>query len=80
MATSDDRTERDRSTGDAAWGIISNLIAAILLYGFIGWLLSLWLGHRALFMAGGVLVGVGLGLYLVHFRISQSSGEPPAKR
>lgn len=44
-------------------------MAAILLYGGIGYLLGMWLGHRALFVAGGVLVGMALGLYLVHVKL-----------
>lgn len=80
MVNSVDPLERDGSTANAAWTIVSNLIAGIVLYGGIGWLLSLWLGHRAAFVAGGVLVGTALSLYLAHVRTSQGPGEPPAKR
>lgn len=54
--------------------IISHLMAGIVLYGGIGWLLSLWLGHQAALVATGVIVGVALSLFLVHFRISASDG------
>jgi F0F1-type ATP synthase assembly protein I len=80
MANSVEPIQRDGSTANAAWMIISNLIAGIVLYGGIGWLLSLWLGHRAVFVAGGVLVGTALSLYLVHVRTSQGADEPPEKR
>lgn len=76
MAFSDDRDERDRSTADAAWTIVSHTVAGILLYGGIGWLLSLWLGHRALFVGAGVIIGVALSLYLVHARLANDGGGP----
>ena len=80
MVNSAEPIQRDGSTVNTAWTIISNLIAGIILYGGIGWLLSLWLGHRAVFVAGGVLIGTALSLYLVHVRTSQEAGEPPGKR
>ena len=74
MATSVDRAGQDRSTANAAWMIISRLMAGIVLYGGIGWLLSLWLGHQAALVATGVIVGVALSLYLVHTRIDAGDG------
>jgi hypothetical protein len=35
------------------------------MYAGVGWLLSLWLGHRAVFMAIGALIGLGLSYYLI---------------
>lgn len=58
-----------RATADAAWMIVGHLLAGIVLYAGIGWLLSLWLGHRSLFIAGGALVGLGLSMYLVFTRL-----------
>lgn len=74
MATSVDRAGQDRSTANAAWLIISRLMAGIVLYGGIGWLLSLWLGHQDVLVAAGAIVGVVLGLYLVHTRITAGDG------
>lgn len=70
MATSSDRFGQDRSTADAAWLIMTRLMAGIVFYGGIGWVLSLWLGHRSLFVAVGVIVGVVLSLILVQARIA----------
>jgi ATP synthase protein I len=56
---------RGRRMDDAAWVISSRLIAGIVLYTGIGWLLSLWLGHRELLMAVGALFGLGLSYYLI---------------
>ena len=77
MANPVDGNERDRSTADAAWMIVSHTVAGVVVYGGIGWLLSLWLGHRSAFVAGGVLVGVALSLYLVHYRVSHSDESTP---
>lgn len=57
--------------GSMAITISSHLVAGILLYGGLGWLLSRWLGHEALFIAGGTLLGLALSLYLVHIRLRQ---------
>ena len=57
------------STADAAWSIVSGLMAGILLYGGIGYLLGMWLGHRPLFVAGGVLFGLAASLYLVNVKL-----------
>lgn len=70
MATSGEGFGQDRSTADAAWLIMSRLMAGIVLYGGIGWLLSLWLGHRSALVATGVIVGVVLSLVLVQTRIA----------
>lgn len=51
---------------------MSHLMAGIVLYGGIGWLLSLWLGHRSALIAIGVVVGAVLSTILVHTRISHA--------
>ena len=50
---------------DAAWTITSRLIAGLILYTAIGWLLSLWVGHQAVLMAVGALFGLGLSYFLI---------------
>ncbi len=50
---------------NAAWIISSRLIAGLILYTGLGFVLSLWLGHRSLFMALGALIGLGLSYYLI---------------
>ena len=54
-----------RGMSDSAWTITSRIIAGLLLYTGVGWLLSLWLGHQQLLMAVGALVGLGLSYILV---------------
>ena len=45
---------------NAAWTISSRLIAGIVLYAGIGWLISLWWGNRPALIAIGAFVGQGL--------------------
>lgn len=50
---------------NAAWTISSRLIAGIVLYAGLGWLISLWWGNRAILIAVGAFVGLGLSYYLI---------------
>ncbi len=59
------RLPRGQRLDDTAWVISSRLMAGIIVYAGIGWLLSMWLGHRALLTAVGALFGLGLSYYLI---------------
>jgi len=61
------------SMDNTAWIISSRLIAGLILYAALGWLLSLWLGHREIFMAIGALVGLGLSYYLIFTGLSREN-------
>ncbi|WP_245974474.1 AtpZ/AtpI family protein [Thermomonospora umbrina] len=52
---------------NAAWSIPSYILSGMAVYGGAGWLLDRWLGTSALFPIG-ILVGLGLALYLVFHR------------
>lgn len=54
-----------RRMSNSAWANSSRLIAGLILYTGLGWLVSLWVGHRALLMAVGAIVGLGLSYYLM---------------
>jgi F0F1-type ATP synthase assembly protein I len=41
------------------------LIAGLILYTAIGWVVSLWVGHQAVLMAIGALFGLGLSYFLI---------------
>ena len=63
--------ERVRATPGAArpraeivWSIIGTLIAGVLAWGGIGWLLDRWLGTRYL-VAVGIIVGMAGAFYLI---------------
>jgi len=49
---------------DIVWSIIGTLVAGVLAWGGIGWLLDRWLGTRFL-VAVGVLVGAAGAFYLI---------------
>jgi F0F1-type ATP synthase assembly protein I len=48
----------------------SYLVAGVLFYGAVGWLLDQWLGTRFL-VAAGVLVGGALGTYLMIVQLNR---------
>ena len=53
----------------------SYLVAGVLFYGAVGWLLDQWLGTRYL-VAVGVLLGAGLGTYLMILQLTRlTAGE-----
>jgi F0F1-type ATP synthase assembly protein I len=56
----------------AGWSILSYLIGGMAVYGGIGWLVGHWAGHTSAFLAGGMLVGLGLALALVILRYGRS--------
>jgi F0F1-type ATP synthase assembly protein I len=58
---------------NSAWLISSRLIAGVVLYAGLGWILSLWVGHRALLISVGMLVGLSLSFYLVFSSLARSA-------
>lgn len=75
-----DTLPEGRVDDEAAWAAVSHLAAGILLYGGIGWLLSLWFGHRALFVAAGAIFGVVLAMFMLFRRLGRMSSEPETLR
>jgi ATP synthase protein I len=67
----EERSDEDRAAGRKgeadAWGAFSYVLSGVLLYGGVGWLLSLWLGSRAL-IGLGLMLGAVAGLVLVWLR------------
>jgi hypothetical protein len=59
------------------WAVLSYLISGVLLYGGIGWAVSVWLGSRAWIGVGIVLGGV-LGVLTVYLRYGRDHAGPPA--
>lgn len=54
------------------WQAFSYLVSGVLAYGLLGWLADRWLGTSYL-VAVGIVVGAGLGVYMVVKRF----GAPP---
>jgi ATP synthase protein I len=50
--------------GDIVWSIIGTLVAGVLAWGGIGWLLDRWVGTEFL-VAVGILVGAAGAFYLI---------------
>ncbi|WP_214413546.1 AtpZ/AtpI family protein [Sphaerisporangium fuscum] len=59
--------EDGRDFANAAWSIPSTLLAGMLVWGGIGWLLDRWLGVGAFFPIG-IILGVVLAVYLVYVK------------
>jgi F0F1-type ATP synthase assembly protein I len=79
--------ERDRSFRtdslrdmERGWSISVELLTATAVWGAIGWLADRWLGSAPWLLAAGVLVGFGLGTYLVFKRFEVTAAAEAAKR
>lgn len=61
----------DRNGTSDGYRVLSLMLAGPVLYGGIGWLLDTWL-HTAWLMLVGVMVGLGLSIYLVISRYGRT--------
>ena len=57
--------EDSRELADSAWTITSRIGAGLICYTGLGWLLSLWIGHQAILMAVGAMIGLALSYVLI---------------
>ena len=64
-----------RRMSNSAWANSSRLMTGLLLYTGLGWLVSLWVGHRALLMAVGAIVGLALSYYLIFASLAHEARE-----
>ncbi len=62
-----------RRMSNSAWVNSSRLISGLILYTGLGWLLSRWVGHQALLMAVGAIVGLTLSYYLMFRTLGQEA-------
>lgn len=54
---------------DGRWeDLLSEFLAALLCWGGIGWLVDRWLGTEPWFLIAGIVLGNGLGIYLLWVR------------
>lgn len=70
--------QRDRNSNDAAWMVMGNLIAGMVCYGGLGWLLGHWFGNQSILTAVGFVFGLAAGTYLVFVRLGLTGGAQPA--
>jgi ATP synthase protein I len=69
-----------RRMSDSAWVNSSRLMAGLILYTGLGWLLSRWVGHQDLCMAVGAIVGLGLSYYLMFTSLAKESRDDAARQ
>lgn len=69
-----------RRMSNSAWANSSRLMAGLILYTGLGWLVSRWIGHQALLMAIGAIVGLGLSYYLMFTSLAHEAREEEARR
>lgn len=65
---------------DIAWSALSSLLAGLLLWLGIGWVLDSVLHTGRVFTSIGVFVGFGLGMYIVYVRYGRGPKTPPNDR
>lgn len=53
------------------WAAVSHLLAGVILYGGIGWLVDQWLGTRG-FVGAGIVLGAAAGVWLVWLRYGRA--------
>jgi F0F1-type ATP synthase assembly protein I len=74
------RLAPDRQTPNAAWTIVNHLVAGILVYGGLGYLVGLVLDNPSAGLAIGTMVGLVASTYLVVFRLRRLDGGPDTQR
>jgi len=63
------RRPDEASAANVGWTALGYLIAGIGFWGFVGWLVDLWLGTRGIAIGIGAVIGAGAGIYLVMRRL-----------
>jgi ATP synthase protein I len=72
MAGDPDRGDAPGDSG-VAWSIIGTLLAGVLVWGGIGYLVDRWLGTTSVFLPIGMVVGAGAAMYLIIVRYGNNS-------
>jgi F0F1-type ATP synthase assembly protein I len=57
------------------WQAFSYIVSGVLLYGVLGWLADRWFGTTYL-VAVGILLGAGLGIFMVLRRFGHRAETP----
>jgi len=57
-----------------AWVIVSTIIAGMLVWGGVGYLVDRWLDTDRVFMGIGVVLGGAAGIYQVYLRYGRGDG------
>jgi hypothetical protein len=62
----------DESPQGDPWHAFGYIVAGVVIYGLVGWLLDRWLGTEFL-VAVGILAGAGLGIYMTYARFNKQA-------
>lgn len=65
---------------DSGWAMTVELLTATAVWGGIGWLVDRWLSIEPWAMVAGILLGFGLGMYIVFLRAEEQGRAEEAKR
>jgi ATP synthase protein I len=68
---------RREAYGDP-WQAFGYLVAGVLFYGLLGWLLDRWL-DTSFFVVAGIFVGAGLGIYMTFGRFGGTARSQQAE-
>ena len=67
------------SGADVGWGITGTMLSGMLVWGGAGWLLDRWLETR-FFILVGILLGLGVAIYLVVVKYGAVAPPPAGSR
>jgi len=70
-ATSSSRQGQSRSDENEGWAVFSYLIAGMIFYGGLGWLIGHWT-HLSFLFPVGMLTGLVLGIVLILYRYGKA--------
>jgi F0F1-type ATP synthase assembly protein I len=74
-----DAPARQPSGADIGWGITGTLLSGIIVWGGVGLALDRWWGTRFVALIG-VILGLGVAIYLVVVKYGAVGPPPPAAR
>jgi F0F1-type ATP synthase assembly protein I len=74
------KADVDRQTPNVAWTVLNNLIAGILLYGGLGYLIGLFVDRPQVGLAIGAVFGLAASTVLVFYRLRQLDGGSQPQR
>lgn len=69
MSAPDPRDDEHRAAAGVGLTGLSLMLSGMVVYGGIGWALDKFVLHRTLLLPIGLVVGIGLGIYMLYVRL-----------